>query len=155
MTTLTSVVMALLESTWSLTIEFIPLLYLGFLGYALALDRERGILEDSIRSQRDYTLYYGLYILAGLVFGGVVVMYVEGLPGMVTGGFVALSACIYSYFEKGEPDKRGLELEGLKGAISVLWLAAPVLAVAGIVSGNSLMKSLVALIFLSAIFWEV
>ncbi|MDY6774110.1 MAG: hypothetical protein SVS85_02820 [Candidatus Nanohaloarchaea archaeon] len=155
MATLVGLVLELVEASWKLSVEFLPLLYLGFLGYALAEDQENSLLATAVRSQESYTLHYGLYIVAGLVVGGLSVSVLGGMEGLLSGGAVALTACIYGYMKEGVPEMEELELESWTEGIELLWLIVPLLAVAGLVTGDPLVKSVVALAFYSAVFWEV
>ncbi len=152
MPTIPGLVLQLLQGAWDLAVAFIPLLYLGFLGYALGTERS---VAAAVHSQHAYPLRYGVATIGGLIVGGISTAAIGGTVGLVVGGTVALAACLYSAMKRGVPGTRDLDLTGWRGRMKLLWLAVPFLAAAAVATGNMLLNHIVALAFLSTVFWEV
>lgn len=155
MPTLPGLVLQLIEAAWSLSLEFLPLMYLGFLLYAFTQDQQDTALATVIRSQLSYPLHYGTFLVTGLLIGAVPVISMDGLAGAVIGGDVAFAALIYGYLKIGLPERTELDLETWPDRLKLPWTVVPVLAAASIATGDPLLKSLTALVFLSTIFWKV
>lgn len=155
MPTIPGLVLQVVDASWQLSIEFLPFLYLGFLGDALGNKNTGNFWETVIWGQRAYTLHYGVYTVAGLLLGALSLIALGGTAGLISGGVVAGTTTVYGYRKKGIPERVSLDLSTWKGRLTVPWLLVPVLSVAALATGDALLKSLVALVFLSAVFWEV
>ncbi|MFB6265635.1 MAG: hypothetical protein ABEI07_00960 [Candidatus Nanohaloarchaea archaeon] len=147
-----SAVLTFVDAAWKLSIQVLPFFYLGFLAYALY--RGGGLVEEAVESQYVQPLHFGPYLLAGILAGSVFVLAAEGIVPVILGGLTALSACVYGYKRKGEPGLRGTGFEGLE-LLKAAWLIVPVLSAGAIVLQSVLLKSLVAVVFYSTVFWEV
>lgn len=155
MPTLPGLVLQLIEASWQLSLAFLPLLYLGFLGDAVGHEDTGSFWETIIWGQRSYTLGYGVYTVAGLLLGALPLLALEGNTGLLAGGLVAGAATVYGYMKTDLSGPRELDLGIWNDRLRLPWLLVPLLSVAALATGDLLLKSLVALVFLSAVFWEV
>ncbi len=153
MATLPGLTVQLLDAAWQLALLVIPLLYLGFLGYGLA--RNDISIATVITSQRSYTLHVGVYTVAGLLAGGVPVLTLGSPAGVLIGGAAVFAATVYRVSDSPVPEPTPLDLDAWPDRVKLPWLAVPLLAAAAVATGNTLVQSVTALVFLSAVFWEV
>ncbi|MDY6766238.1 MAG: hypothetical protein SVW77_02620 [Candidatus Nanohaloarchaea archaeon] len=152
MATLPGLTVTLLDAAWQVALVTVPLLYLGFLGYGLA--RHGSSLAAVVTSQRGYTVRYGTYTVAGLLLGALPVLAVGRTTGVLIGAAITAAATFYGVLQE-ESASVGLDLSTWRGRLRLPWTLVPVLAVAAAVSRTPLLQSLAALVFLSAVFWEV
>ncbi|MDY6770178.1 MAG: hypothetical protein SVU88_04360 [Candidatus Nanohaloarchaea archaeon] len=155
MPTLPALVLTVIEGAWQLALVVVPLLYLGFLGYAFGRDGEGGAVTTVIRSQRTYTLHYGVPVVGGLLAGGAALAALGGITGYVVGGAAVLAACLHAYMERGLPAPTTVALDDWRGHLQLAWIGVPVLAAAALLTGNLLLQHLTGIAFLSTVFWEV
>lgn len=149
------VALALVDSTWALSLQFIPIMYLGFLTYGAFLARDGDLFQAVIGSQRSFTIHYGKDLFPGILLGGIPVMFFPGLEGLAIGGIVA-AAWIAYVFQKHQPLLDEEEhLSGWKRVTRDGWVIVPLLALLSILLSDPLMKSAVALIFYGAVFWKI
>lgn len=152
MPTLPGLLIELVSAAWQLSLVVIPVLYLVFLGHSLGRERS---LAAAVHSQRGYTRHYGVHVAAGLLAGGASLMAIGGGAGAVLGGAVALAAWLYSYLERDVPERQEVDTASWRGRLALSWLLVPLLAAAALATMAPLLQSLVALVFLTTVFWEV
>lgn len=146
--------MQFLDASWKISIEALPYIQLGFLGYAVYAYRGEDLLEAAVESQSLYPLFYGPWLIAGFLAGSIPFLLLGGGAGLAAGGMTAVGACTYRFFRDGTPRESGKGFEGWN-ALRLLWLSVPLISAASLIHHGVLLKSVVGVIFYSTVFWEV
>lgn len=149
-----SLTVAVLEATWRLSLLAVPAIYLAMLLYVPLRD-DGTVVERLATSQRGLVLQYGQVLVAGLIGGGAVRVLVGGGIGTAAGAVVAAAAGVVAVVQEEPRPPRKMHLDTWRGWPALSWLAVPVLAAAALVTGDVVVRSAVALIFYSTIFWEL
>ncbi|MFB6295060.1 MAG: hypothetical protein ABEI97_04835, partial [Candidatus Nanohaloarchaea archaeon] len=83
------------------------------------------------------------------------VLTLDSPAGIVIGGAAATAATVYRVSDDGLPAPVDLDLAAWPDRVKLPWILVPVLAAAAVATGNTLLQSVAAIIFLSAVFWQV
>ncbi len=145
---------AVLEAAWDLSLIAVPPLYIAALGYGL-LRLDGTAVERVVASQRDLVLQYGLMVVAGLVAGGVAAVLVAGRAGTWLGTGIAGLSAVVAAAREDPVEPRDIDLGAWRDRLALAWLAVPAVALAGLVTGDLVVRSVAALVFYSTIFWEL
>lgn len=146
-------IIAIVEQVWAVSMLVIPVLFLGFLAAYWYRHRDAALTAVLVRSQRDLTLQYGLYVTAGCYLGGTVAYLLP--DGVLLGAVIAAAFAVYAYMSEPFPEAGAATFTGKQGVYNVVWAVTPVLALAAVVGGVPVVQQVVALIFYAALFWAI
>ncbi len=154
-------VLQIIEHSWELSVAVIPVLFavfglIGVVSGVIALshvDRSR-FVEIVVVSQRDLVAHYGIHLVAGLLTGGVLNLFLPG-ESLVPGAVAAIGVLAYAHVRLPVPDT-GITLESAQDYLYTgIWLVLPWFALAALALSDILFMSLVALVFYTALFWRI
>lgn len=140
-----------LQAAWELSTLVVPALYLAALGYTVWTP-DGTVVERVVTSQRGLVLQYGPAVTAGIILGGAATV----LAGSVVPGLtIIVGVTLYTVWREAPRKPERIRLETWQGRLRLPWVAVPVLAAGAVLTGDVLLRSVVAVIFYSTIFWEL
>lgn len=147
-------VVAIAEQSWQLAMDMIPVAYLVFFIVYILKKGDTGETVDVIvTGQRDLSLLYGVYLIIGFALGGTAMLLLP--DGLLIGAGIVTACGLYAYRNEELPDVNAIDWETRTAPVHLFWLLVPVLSAAALLTQSTLLSSTVALIFATAIFWNI